>query len=193
MRIIQVCPYAWNAPGGVQSHVADLARELRMRGHDVLVIATSDPRRRDVPPQDDLQLLGTCTRVAINGSVSPICLQPSAWLAVRRAVRAFAPDVVHVHEPLIPSLAMPAIWSSPSPVVATFHMYCPQPAVAMLYSALTTALRPLSRRIAVSLAVSQAAADTVSGSVRGPVHVVPNGVDVERFAHATTMAFPEGP
>lgn len=193
MRVIQVCPYAWNSRGGVQSHVSSLARELRARGHDVLVVAPTDPRRPAVPPGDGLHLLGTCTRVPVNGSVSPICLEPGAWLAVGRLMRAFNPDVVHVHEPLIPSLAMPAVWSSAAPVVATFHMHCPPSVGALLYSILTTGLRPWSRRIALSLAVSKVAAQTVSGGVEHPVHVVPNGVDVERFAGATPMAFPAGP
>ncbi|MSW67299.1 MAG: glycosyltransferase, partial [Actinobacteria bacterium] len=42
LRIGMVCPYAWDAPGGVRSHVADLAEELRTRGHYVNILAPVD-------------------------------------------------------------------------------------------------------------------------------------------------------
>ena len=35
MRIGIVCPYSFDAHGGVQAHVMDLAGELRRRGHDM--------------------------------------------------------------------------------------------------------------------------------------------------------------
>ena len=38
MRIGMVCPYSFDKPGGVQSHVLDLARVFRARGHDVRVL-----------------------------------------------------------------------------------------------------------------------------------------------------------
>ena len=43
MRIVQACPYAWDAPGGVQVHVRQLAARLRARGHDVVVLAPGHP------------------------------------------------------------------------------------------------------------------------------------------------------
>ena len=38
-RIGLVCPYGWDTPGGVQSHVNDLAQYLISAGHDVSVLA----------------------------------------------------------------------------------------------------------------------------------------------------------
>ena len=44
-----VCPYAWDAPGGVQSHIAGLSAALTVRGHDVEVLTpVADPDA--VPP-----------------------------------------------------------------------------------------------------------------------------------------------
>ena len=42
MRIGIVCPYDWNAPGGVQAHIRDLAEQLMSRGHYVSVLAPAD-------------------------------------------------------------------------------------------------------------------------------------------------------
>ena len=51
MRVALVCPYRWEATGGVQNHVRQLASHLRGRGHDTLVLApglapSADPRVR---------------------------------------------------------------------------------------------------------------------------------------------------
>ena len=42
MRIGIVCPYSWDVPGGVQSHVRDLAEALIEIGHEVSVISPAD-------------------------------------------------------------------------------------------------------------------------------------------------------
>ena len=43
MRIGMVCPYSFDVPGGVQSHVLQLADVMHGRGHDVSVLAPSSP------------------------------------------------------------------------------------------------------------------------------------------------------
>jgi phosphatidylinositol alpha-mannosyltransferase len=41
LRIGIVCPYSFDAPGGVQFHVRDLAEALQAAGHEVSVLAPS--------------------------------------------------------------------------------------------------------------------------------------------------------
>ena len=43
MRIGMVCPYSFDVPGGVQSHVLQLAEVMRERGHEVSVLAPFSP------------------------------------------------------------------------------------------------------------------------------------------------------
>ena len=43
MRIGMVCPYSFDVPGGVQSHILQLAEVMRERGHYVSVLAPSSP------------------------------------------------------------------------------------------------------------------------------------------------------
>lgn len=38
IRIGMVCPYGWDTPGGVQSHIRDLAEHLIEEGHYVSVL-----------------------------------------------------------------------------------------------------------------------------------------------------------
>ena len=44
MKVGIVCPYAWDVPGGVRSHIHDLALTLQDQGHIVNVLApVEDP------------------------------------------------------------------------------------------------------------------------------------------------------
>ncbi len=106
-------------------------------------------------------------------------------------MRAFDPDVVHVHEPLTPSTSMLATLASGAPVVATFHAYLDRSRLMELSGPV---LRQICRRIDAAIAVSEAASAFVGRVFRGPVEVVPNGVDVSAFGGPTQQAdgLPEG-
>jgi phosphatidylinositol alpha-mannosyltransferase len=175
MRILLACPYDWHAPGGVQVHVRQLAGVLRERGHEVLVLAPGSA----AASEPWVRIVGRPVRVPYGGTVAPISFSPSAWSKVRGRMRAFAPEVVHVHEPLAPSVSMLATLASEAPVVATFHAYLDR---SRLMEAAGPALRLVLRRVAVSVAVSEAAATFLRRVSHGPVEIVPNGVDVGRFA-----------
>jgi phosphatidyl-myo-inositol alpha-mannosyltransferase len=177
VRVLQACPYAWEAAGGVQTHVRQLAATLIARGHEVAVIA---PGRRP-PGEPHVRLAGRPLRFRYQGTVAPIAPSPRAVRRVRRLVRSFRPDVVHVHEPLTPSTAMFATLVSPAPVVATFHAFAER---SRLFDVAAPAVRPVWRRLAIRLAVSRAAAAFVSARLEGEVRVLPNGVDVELFGRA---------
>ncbi|HXJ63644.1 MAG TPA: glycosyltransferase family 4 protein [Actinomycetota bacterium] len=188
MRVVQACPYAWDAAGGVQSHVRQLAGHLRTRGHDVLVVAPAFS-----PPaaaETGLRVAGRPLRIPYNGSIAPISPRPSTLRAVGRAIAEFEPDVVHVHEPFTPSVSMAAVLRSKAPVVATFHAFA---ARSRLRDLATPALRPVWRRLAVRIAVSEAAASFAGRGLDDGLVIVPNGVDLEPFADASPAAgLPEG-
>ena len=186
MRVLLACPYAWDAPGGVQVHIGQLANRLRDRGHEVLVLAPSSSR----PAEPFVHVTGRPFRVPYNESVAPIAPTPRAYRLARNAVEKFRPDLVHVHEPFVPGPSMFAALSSYVPVVATFHAYADR---SRLLSLAAPVLRRIWRRTAIRIAVSQAAADFVSGPMgeRG-MRIVPNGADVEMFASAQPAALPEG-
>ena len=183
MRLALVSPYASDAAGGVQVHVADLATQLRARGHDVVVIAP-----RGGGPGG--RAAGRVVRVPYRGTVAPIAPSPLAVGRLSRAVARWRPDVVHVHEPLTPSTSMWATMASEVPVVATFHAYLDRSRLLEIAAPL---LRNVVRRLAATIAVSEAAAKFVRHAVPGvdPV-VIPNGVDVDAFASATPAVLPDG-
>jgi phosphatidylinositol alpha-mannosyltransferase len=184
MRVALACPYDWGARGGVRVHVASLASELRSRGHDVVILA---PGTGD--EEGGVRLVGRPVAIPYNGSTAPI----APWPAVRRRVghelERFAPDVVHVHEPLTPSASMFAALESSVPVVATFHSGADR---SVLFDLAAPALRRVARRIDVRIAVSRAAESFVARRIGGSFEVVPNGVDVNTFASARRADLPPG-
>lgn len=185
MRIALACPYAWEAPGGVQVHVGQLAARLRERGHRVLVVAPS----RAVSPDPDMVSIGGTVSVPVNGSIAPIAPSPAAARRTRQALDDFGPDVVHAHEPFVPSASMFAARWAAAPVVATFHAYADR---SPLLAAAAPLLRPVWERLAVRIAVSEAARDFVLRRFRGEVRVIPNGVEVDLFRKADPADLPEG-
>jgi phosphatidylinositol alpha-mannosyltransferase len=186
MRIALACPYAWDAPGGVQVHVRQLAARLLDGGHRVMVLAPASTP----PPDPHVVGVGRPMRVPYNGSVAPICPTPASAARVRRVLEEFRPEIIHAHEPLVPGTAMFAARSSRTPVVATFHAYADR---AVLFSTVAPALRGVWRRIRLRIAVSEAAASFVSRRFPGDdIRIIPNGADVEAFADAEPAQLPGG-
>jgi phosphatidylinositol alpha-mannosyltransferase len=175
MRVLLACPYDWASPGGVQVHVRELAERLRARDHPTLIVAPG----HEASPNGVVRIVGRPIRVPYGGTVAPISFSPGAWRRLRSAMHEFGPDVVHVHEPFTPSTSMLATLAAASPVVATFHAFLDRSRLMELSGPV---LRQIDRRIDAAVAVSEAAASFVRRVRRGPVEIVPNGVDVARFA-----------
>lgn len=190
MRIVQVSPYSWDVPGGVQAHVRQLASHLESRGHELHILAPG--REPLVRPQ--VRIVGRDVPVRSNGSVARICFSPQSAHLVGRALREIRPDVIHVHEPLAPSTSMFAVLRATAPVVATFHANVPErPLKEPFYRVGVPLVRPVWNRIAVRIAVSEAARASVQARMgAAEFEILPNGADVERFADAPPAVLPPG-
>lgn len=170
MKVLLACPYAWDVPGGVQTHVRQLAASLRDRGHDVVIAA---PFRSQDASEPAVERVGRAVSLPWGGSIVPLCVSAASFRRVRALLRAFDPDVVHVHEPFSPSTAMLATLAAHRPVVATFHAFIDR---SRVLDASAPLLRIVWRRIAAAVAVSEAAAECAGRVVRRPLDVIPNGV-----------------
>jgi phosphatidylinositol alpha-mannosyltransferase len=109
MNIGMVSPYSWDFPGGVNRHVEQLADHLRGRGHRVQVIAPGGHSG------EGFFSVGGSFAVAANQSKANICFGPRIAARVRRFLRSEPLDVLHLHEPLIPSSSMLALIDWPGP------------------------------------------------------------------------------
>jgi phosphatidylinositol alpha-mannosyltransferase len=176
MRIGLVCPYAWDVPGGVRSHVSDLALTLRSRGHFVNVLA---PVEEEESLPEWVTDGGRPVAVPYNGSVARLSFGVKATRRVRAWVREGDFDVVHIHEPLAPSLSVLTCWAARGPLVATWHSSQDRSRVLTAgYYVAQTAMEKLRG----SIAVSEQARRTLVGHVGGDAVLIPNGVRVQDFA-----------
>ena len=112
MKIGITCPYSWDVPGGVQSHIRDLAEALIDQGHEVSVISPADD---DTPLPPYVTGAGRAVPVPYNGSVARLSFGFLSVSRVRRWIKEGGFDVLHVHEPEIPSLSLLACWVAAGP------------------------------------------------------------------------------
>lgn len=173
-----VCPYSFEVPGGVQFHVRDLAEYLIAEGHDVSVLAPGDD---DAPHPAYLVPCGRAVPVRYNGSVARLNFGPVSAARTNRWLDEGDFDIVHIHEPVTPSVSVLALWAADAPVVATFHTSNLR---SRAMQAAYPLLRPSLERILGRIAVSEDARRTVTSHLGGDAVVIPNGVCVDRFRAA---------
>ena len=188
MRIAIVSPYSWTYPGGVNRHVEALATQFLERDHDVRVLAPWDPPDRlsrifhKGPPEprerpEYLRPLGRTYGFGANGSISNNSPFPEGISALRRELRSFDPDVVHVHEATAGVIGWDACSWRGAPVVGTFHAYSTK-ALPNGVANLAGARRKFNQMTA-RIAVSEAAEWTGRRWFGGEYTIIPNGVDLE--------------
>lgn len=178
MRIGLVSPYSFDVPGGVQFHIRDLAEYLIRAGHRVSVLAPAD-EGTELP--DHVVPAGRAVPIRYNGSTARLLFGPVAATKVSRWLEEGDFDVVHIHEPLVPSLSVLSLWATTAPVVATFHTSNVR---SRVMQAAYPLLRPSIEKIHGRIAVSEDARRTVTTHIGGDAVVIPNGVDTAAFARA---------
>ncbi|WP_370949048.1 glycosyltransferase family 4 protein [Amycolatopsis sp. cg5] len=181
MKIGIVCPYSFDVPGGVQGHVVDLARVLIDRGHTVSVLAPAD-EDSDVP--SFVHPAGKALGIPYNGSVARLQFGPVSYARVRRWLHDGDFDVLHLHEPAVPSLSLLALKIADGPIVATFHTATTR---SRTLAAFQPVLRPLLEKITARIAVSALARRVQVEHAGGDAVEIPNGVDTDFFATAKPL------
>jgi phosphatidylinositol alpha-mannosyltransferase len=176
MRVCVVVPYDLSEEGGVKKNAVFVADELRRLGDEVVVVGPSS--RPDLPAGQ--VGFGGVVNIRGNGSDNRMALFVPPW-RVAGFLRRGRFDVLHVHEPQVPTLGYWATWFGPRlPRVATFHGVRERDGLAMGLTRRLTGLTLLSR-FHRGIAVSQVAADYVRPIWRKPLTVAPNGVPMDVF------------
>ena len=180
LRVGMVCPYSFDVPGGVQNHVLGLARYLRQAGHRPYVLAPGElgaaTEGLDV---EEFVSVGTAMPVRYNGSVARVNFGPLSAARVGRWLRKGRFDVLHIHEPITPSISLLALWAAEQPVVATFHAATPRSRSMQLAGGV---LRGAIEKIDAGIAVSESARNVVVQHLGRDAVVIPNGIEFDDFA-----------
>lgn len=180
LRVGIVCPYSFDVPGGVQNHVLGLARYLRQAGHRPYVLAPGQLG----PATDELDVegfasVGAAMPVRYNGSVARVNFGPLSAARVTRWLRKGKFDLLHIHEPITPSISLLALWAAEQPVVATFHAATPRSRSMQLAGGV---LRGAIEKIDAGIAVSESARNVVVQHLGRDAVVIPNGIQFNDFA-----------
>jgi phosphatidylinositol alpha-mannosyltransferase len=177
VRIALVTQSYYPRFGGVTEHVAHTARELRARGHVVLIV-TGRPPGHGADDDPQILRLGTSVLVPFQGAFVDLTLGPTLRRSLSRLWRERPFDLVHVHQPLTPTLPLLTGETATAPVVGTFHAAGGD---SRLFRAFRRPLTRHWRRLAGRIAVSTSARAFVHRHFPGDYRLIPNGVDVRRF------------
>jgi phosphatidylinositol alpha-mannosyltransferase len=163
--------------GGVTENVFHTARELRSRGHDVLII-TSHFRSGETNHSDGVLRIGHNVLVPWNGAFVDLTVGRGLGRRMRALFEEHEFDVVHTHCPLVPTLPLIAVERAECLQVGTFHSTSDR---SLAFEVFQAPLRRRIERLDGRIAVSTTARDFVARYFPGDYRVIPNGVDVDRF------------
>jgi phosphatidylinositol alpha-mannosyltransferase len=183
VKIGIVVPFSWSFWGAVVEHAELQAAALEERGHDVRLIMGNDPpgqftrvlhprvgRHGDPPP--NVIPVGRTVIVPANGSLPNIVLSPRSYFRIVRAFERERFDVLHLHEPMTPTICLTTLIRARCPLVATFH--------ASGELGWMRGAKPLwgflTERIDHRIAVSERAKASQNRWLPGDYEVIPNGV-----------------
>lgn len=175
LRIGIVCPYSWDVPGGVQNHIRDLAEFLINNGHYVEVLAPAT-ESEDLP--EYVVSAGRAVSIPYNGAVARVLFGVVANSRVRTWINDGNFDLLHLHEPAIPSLSLLACWAAEGAMVGTFHAAAKyQKAIV----AIGPILEPVIEKLSARIAVSESARLTLTAHLETDAIVIPNGIYADNY------------
>ena len=180
LKVGIVSPYGYPHPGGVNEHVRFTYEAMTQMGHDVWIITSKYGRERE--SEGHVIRLGTGWAAPANGSVGRVTLGLRFKHQAREVLEAQKFDVLHFHEPFVPFLSPTVLDQSKDTVnVATFHAFggfSPSYWIGRRFAG------QLADKLHGRIAVSGAARHFISRYFPGEYRIIPNGVDLERFANA---------
>jgi len=180
LRVGIVTPYGYPLPGGVNEHVRFTYEAMRRLGHDAWVITSAYGRQ--VPElEGHIIRLGYGFAVPANGSIGRVTVSLRFKQKARQILRRMNFDVLHFHEPFVPFLSPTFLDASETVNIATFHAFG---GFSPSYWVGSKVTRHLHHKLHGRIAVSGAARHFINRYFPGEYEIIPNGVDLERFADA---------
>ena len=175
LRVLLATPYDLAVPGGVNSQVFGFFRALVARGVDVRLVGPSSAELTDSAPR--VRTLGRPVALPFNGATSRVALDPCIVPALRRLVREFDPDVVHVQEPVSPLPCAALLWLAPRRAlrVGTFHTYSE---AGRGYLWTWPYVQAVWSKLDVRVAVSEAAKEFATRFHPLPFQIIPNAIEL---------------
>ena len=193
MKILIACDLYWPNINGIATFSRNLAHGLAERGHEVIVVAPSQTGKKYKEVDGNYTIMRTASVPfsPINGlrvSVSP-------YLEIRKIVRDFRPDVIHIQTPIMVGLATMQVGERYKiPMVATNHSMSENllenikflaPVARPMSRLLKEYVRLIHRNVSYMTLPTESAIE-IFGDMKKkmpmPIEAVSNGIDLTRFA-----------
>jgi phosphatidylinositol alpha-mannosyltransferase len=179
LKIALVSPYDYAYPGGVNNHIACLEERFTRMGHEVKIIApSSNPKKGS----ENSIFIGKPVPIRASGSVVRCPVSPKLLFSdlIKKMLEQEEFDVVHIHEPMMPALAISVLHhASNELVVGTFHATRSN---SWGYTIWKPLLKKWMAKLEGKIAVSKAALGFIDRYFPGEYRIIPNGIDLQRFS-----------
>jgi phosphatidyl-myo-inositol alpha-mannosyltransferase len=180
MKIALVSPYDYSYPGGVVRHISSLEDNFTRMGHTVKIIA---PASKPVTDYGDRFIhIGTPRPFPSSGSIARITLSLNLADKVKEVLQKENFDIIHLHEPLVPTLPFTVLRLSNTYNVGTFHATESKPSYRWCKPLMVRGLyEKWFKKLDGRIAVSRPARDFINKHFPSSYDIIPNGIDLNVF------------
>ena len=197
MRILMISDVYFPRINGVSTSIQTFRRGLHAAGHETILIAPEYP---GAPADRETAILRVPSR-GVPRDPEDRAMKLGALRALRAEIERLEPDLVHIQTPFIAHYQGTALARALRvPVVETYHTYFEEylhhyvplmPRAVMRFVArrfTVSQCNVLDALVVPSRAMEQALLDY---GVRCPMHIIPTGMEMERFAGGDGQRFRE--
>jgi len=176
MRILLATQWYPPDTGGVARHVEDLAHFLKKRDHEVMVVT----RKRDGREKNESRIY------ELNGIEYLQLLATGGNGVIKKILKEFEPNIVHVHHAFTPIPVAVSLSSKINnyPTILTNHSayFYDYKYILKTISYIGLPFKTILSKIDSIIAVSNIAKKFIESFVSDKeIYVIPNGVDIDRF------------
>jgi glycosyltransferase involved in cell wall biosynthesis len=195
MRILMISDVYFPRINGVSTSIQTFRRGLHAAGHETILIAPEYP---GAPPDRETAILRVPSR-GVPRDPEDRAMKLGALRALRQEIERLEPDLVHIQTPFIAHYQGTALARALRvPVIETYHTYFEEylhhyvplmPRAVMRFVArrfTVSQCNVLDSLVVPSRAMEQALLDY---GVRCPLHIIPTGMEMERFAGGDGQRF----
>src|ERR1043165_3803264 len=188
MRILMISDVYFPRINGVSTSIQTFRRRLHAAGHETILIAPEYP---GAAPDTEPNILRVPSR-GVPRDPEDRAMKLGAIRALRPQIEKLEPDLVHIQTPFIAHYQGTALARALRvPVIETYHTYFEEYLHHYVPLMPRSVMRFMARRFTVSqcnvldaLVVPSHAMEQalVDYGVRCPMHIIPTGMEMERFA-----------
>lgn len=178
LKVLMVTDAYYPYPSGVSEYVHHLSDTIRRFGHKVDIVATSFGRSQDTTYE--AIRVGRVLYVRLNESFATVPIGFDVPAKMKYLIQDFEYDVIHLNGPIFPNLSYFALKYSNARTISTFHTSS-EKVNGFGRDFFIKIFGSVNAKIDVRIAVSKQAKRTNEMYIPGEYHVVPLGIDIERF------------